>query len=85
MSDGNWPDTPVPAACRWLLSSHVVVCARSGRFRTAAPTQIEALQGVEAVVCDVRIGEGLHRQLVVHAAEDGLSLNQYVVKKLASA
>lgn len=34
---------------------------------------------------NVRIGEGLHRDLVVHAAEDGLSLNQYVVKKLASA
>ena len=34
---------------------------------------------------NVRIGEGLHRNLVVHAAEDGLSLNQYVVKKLSSA
>lgn len=34
---------------------------------------------------NVRIGEGLHRDLVVHAAQDGLSLNQYVVKKLASA
>lgn len=34
---------------------------------------------------NVRIGEGLHRDLAVHAAEDGLSLNQYVVKKLASA
>jgi predicted HicB family RNase H-like nuclease len=34
---------------------------------------------------NVRIGEGLHRDLVLHAAEDGLSLNQYVVKKLASA
>lgn len=28
---------------------------------------------------------GLHCDLVVHAAEDGVSLNQYVVKKLASA
>lgn len=34
---------------------------------------------------NVRIGEGLHRDLVIHAAEDGLSLNQYVVKKSASA
>lgn len=34
---------------------------------------------------NVRIREGLHRQLVTRAAEDGLSLNQYVVKKLASA
>ncbi|WP_442937104.1 toxin-antitoxin system HicB family antitoxin [Nocardioides sp. CF8] len=31
------------------------------------------------------MGEGLHRDLVAHAAEDGLSPNQYVLKKLASA
>ena len=34
---------------------------------------------------NVRVGERLHRDLAVHAAEDGMSLNQYVVKKLASA
>ncbi len=33
---------------------------------------------------NVRIGEHLHRQLVMHAAEDHLSLNQYVLRKLAS-
>lgn len=34
---------------------------------------------------NVRIGEHLHRDLVMHAAEERLSLNQYVVRKLASA
>ena len=34
---------------------------------------------------NVRIGEHLHRDLVMHAAEERLSLNQYVVRKLASS
>lgn len=89
----------------------VATCLELPALSWLAPTQIEALQGLEAVVTDVlsdmaeqdeeipvpfsartysgtfnvRIGEGLHRNLVAHAAEDGLSLNQYVVKKLASA
>jgi predicted HicB family RNase H-like nuclease len=89
----------------------VATCLEFPSLSWLAPTQIEALEGLEAVVSDVltdmaerrekipvpfsertnsgtfnvRIGEGLHRDLVVHAAEDGLSLNQYVVKKLASA
>ena len=88
----------------------VATCLELPSLSWLAPSQIEALQGLEAVVSDVladmdkqgekiplpfsertysgtfnvRIGEGLHRDLVVHAAEDGLSLNQYVVKKLAS-
>lgn len=33
---------------------------------------------------NVRVGERLHRDLAIHAAEDGMSLNQYVVKKLAA-
>ncbi|MGH3346914.1 MAG: type II toxin-antitoxin system HicB family antitoxin [Nocardioides sp.] len=33
---------------------------------------------------NVRVGEHLHRDLAMHAAEDGMSLNQYVVKKLAA-
>jgi predicted HicB family RNase H-like nuclease len=33
---------------------------------------------------NVRVGERLHRDLAMHAAEDGMSLNQYVVKKLAA-
>ena len=89
----------------------VATCLELPSLSWLAPTQIEALRGLEAVVNDVladmvdqgekipvpfsertysgtfnvRIGEGLHRDLVVHAAEDGLSLNQYVVKKLASS
>ncbi|MFA6299331.1 MAG: toxin-antitoxin system HicB family antitoxin [Nocardioides sp.] len=89
----------------------VATCLEFPSLSWLAPTQIEALQGLEAVISDaladmdeqgegipvpfsdrtysgtfnVRIGEGLHRDLVIHAAEDGLSLNQYVVRKLASA
>jgi predicted HicB family RNase H-like nuclease len=33
---------------------------------------------------NVRIGEHLHRDLAMHAAEQRMSLNQLVVKKLAS-
>jgi len=33
---------------------------------------------------NVRVGEYLHRDLVMQAAEEHMSLNQYVVKKLAS-
>ncbi|WP_296603588.1 type II toxin-antitoxin system HicB family antitoxin [Nocardioides sp.] len=33
---------------------------------------------------NLRVGENLHRELAIHAAEDGLSLNQYVVRKLTS-
>ena len=89
----------------------VATCLEFPSLSWLASTQIEAIQGIVAVVTDVlpdmaeqgdqiplpfaertysgtfnvRIGEGLHRDLVVHAAEDGLSLNQYVVKKLSSA
>ncbi|MEV4768797.1 type II toxin-antitoxin system HicB family antitoxin [Micromonospora humida] len=34
---------------------------------------------------NVRVGESLHRELAIHAAEDGMSLNQYVVRKLSAA
>lgn len=33
---------------------------------------------------NVRLGEQLHRDLATQAAEDGMTLNQYVVKKLAA-
>jgi predicted HicB family RNase H-like nuclease len=88
----------------------VAACLELPSLSWLAPTQVEAIQGLVAVVTDVladmaeqgeniptplaertysgtfnvRLGEGLHRDLVIHAAEDGLSLNQYVVKKLSS-
>ncbi len=34
---------------------------------------------------NVRIGEHLHRDLAMHAAEQHMSLNQFVVKKLAAS
>ena len=33
---------------------------------------------------NVRVGEHLQRNFATHAAEDGISLNQYVVKQLAA-
>jgi predicted HicB family RNase H-like nuclease len=34
---------------------------------------------------NLRVGESLHRDLATHAAEDGMSLNQYVLRKLTAA
>ncbi|MGS2615595.1 type II toxin-antitoxin system HicB family antitoxin [Micromonospora sp. LZ34] len=34
---------------------------------------------------NLRIGESLHRELAIQAAEDGLSLNQYILRKLKAA
>lgn len=34
---------------------------------------------------NLRVGERLHRQLALRAAEERLSLNQYVVRKLSDA
>lgn len=34
---------------------------------------------------NLRVGEALHQELAIRAAEDGLSLNQYVVRKLTAA
>jgi predicted HicB family RNase H-like nuclease len=88
----------------------VATCLEFPSLSWLAATQVEALQGLEALVREVvddleaedeqvpvplserqfsgkfnvRVGERLHRDLAVHAAEDGMSLNQYVVKKLAA-
>ncbi|MBM7082330.1 MULTISPECIES: type II toxin-antitoxin system HicB family antitoxin [Micromonospora] len=89
----------------------VATCAEFPSLSWLAPSQIEALQGLQdllsEVVADleqqgeevpepfadrsysgkfnVRVGESLHRELAIHAAEDGMSLNQYVVRKLSAA
>lgn len=34
---------------------------------------------------NLRVGESLHRELAMQAAEDGMSLNQYVLRKLRAA
>ncbi|WCN81988.1 type II toxin-antitoxin system HicB family antitoxin [Micromonospora sp. LH3U1] len=34
---------------------------------------------------NLRVGESLHRELAIEAAEDGMSLNQYVLRKLRAA
>lgn len=73
-----------------------------------APSQVEALQGLEAVLTDVvldmqergedvpepisersysgkfnlRLGEKLHREVALRAAEENLSISQWVVRRL---
>jgi predicted HicB family RNase H-like nuclease len=34
---------------------------------------------------NLRVGERLHRELAIHAAQDGVSLNQYILRKLTAA
>ncbi|QTE31647.1 toxin-antitoxin system HicB family antitoxin [Pengzhenrongella sicca] len=34
---------------------------------------------------NLRVGEQLHRQLAIQAAEEHLSLNQYLVRRLTNA
>lgn len=34
---------------------------------------------------NLRVGESLHRELAIQAAHDGMSLNQYVLRKLTAA
>ncbi|WP_026267951.1 type II toxin-antitoxin system HicB family antitoxin [Micromonospora sp. CNB394] len=89
----------------------VATCAEFPSLSWLAPSQIEALQGLQAVLREViadmeeqgeqvpqpfaersysgkfnlRVGESLHRELAIHAAEDGMSLNQYVLRKLSAA
>ncbi|MGC5659884.1 type II toxin-antitoxin system HicB family antitoxin [Micromonospora rifamycinica] len=89
----------------------VATCAEFPSLSWLAPSQIEALQGLRDLLCEVvadleqqgeevpepfadrsysgkfnvRVGESLHRELAIHAAEDGMSLNQYVVRKLSAA
>lgn len=34
---------------------------------------------------NLRVGESLHRELAIRAAEDGMSLNQYILSRLTAA
>lgn len=73
-----------------------------------APSQVQALEGLGALLADViadmqqqsedvpepisernysgkfnlRLGEKLHREVALHAAEENLSINQWVIRKL---
>ncbi|MEV4117847.1 type II toxin-antitoxin system HicB family antitoxin [Micromonospora sp. NPDC049645] len=89
----------------------VVTCAEFPSLSWLAPSQIEALQGLQdrlrEVIADMReqgeavpqpfaersysgkfnlrVGESVRRELAIEAAEDGMSLNQYVLRKLRAA
>ncbi|MEH1016135.1 toxin-antitoxin system HicB family antitoxin [Micromonospora sp. CPCC 206060] len=89
----------------------VATCAEFPSLSWLAPSQIEALQGLQELLREVvadmaeqgeqvpeplaersysgkfnlRVGESLHRELAIHAAEEGISLNQYVLRKLSAA
>ncbi|WP_229401184.1 type II toxin-antitoxin system HicB family antitoxin [Micromonospora okii] len=89
----------------------VATCAEFPSLSWLAPSQVEALQGLEVLLREViadmveqgeqapqpfaersysgkfnlRVGESLHRELAMQAAEDGMSLNQYVLRRLTAA
>lgn len=89
----------------------VASCLEFPSLSWLAPSQVEALQGLESLLRDViadleengesvpvpfsersysgkflvRVGEQLHRDLAQQAAEQQMSLNQYVMKKLAAS
>jgi predicted HicB family RNase H-like nuclease len=89
----------------------VAICAELPSLSGLAPSQIEALEGLQDLLREVitdmeeqgeqvsqpfaersysgkfnlRVGESLHRELAIQAAEDGMSLNQYVLRKLSAA
>ncbi|MEU8334536.1 toxin-antitoxin system HicB family antitoxin [Micromonospora tulbaghiae] len=49
-----------------------------------ATSQIEALQGLQEMLREV-IADMAEQELAIHAAEEGMSLNQYVLRKLSAA
>ncbi|BCJ58933.1 type II toxin-antitoxin system HicB family antitoxin [Micromonospora endophytica] len=89
----------------------VASCAEFPSLSWLAPSQLEALQGLQELLREViadmadqgeqvpeplsersysgkfnlRVGESLHRELAIHAAEEGMSLNQYVLRRLSAA
>jgi predicted HicB family RNase H-like nuclease len=89
-------------------SEFVATVAEFPSLSWLAPSQIEALQGLEGMLADavadmekqgeevpqplsersysgkfnLRLGERLHREVALHAAEENLSINQWVVRKI---
>ncbi|MEW2426709.1 toxin-antitoxin system HicB family antitoxin [Micromonospora sp. NPDC047644] len=89
----------------------VATCAEFPSLSWLAPSQIDALEGLQDLLREtvadmedegeqvpqplaernysgkfnLRVGESLHRELAIQAAEDGMSLNQYVLRKLRAA
>ncbi|MET8256544.1 type II toxin-antitoxin system HicB family antitoxin [Micromonospora sp. NPDC005553] len=89
----------------------VATCAEFPSLSWLAPSQIDALEGLQDLLrktvadmedegeqvpqpfaernysgkFNLRVGESLHRELAIQAAEDGMSLNQYVLRKLRAA
>lgn len=87
----------------------VATCAEFPSLSWLAADQVEALQGLEALVVDVladleaqgeelpqplaerlfsgklnlRLGPDLHRRVALDAAEAGMSINTYVVRKVS--
>lgn len=81
-------------ALSWLAGSQVT--ALEGLVALVADTVADLVAGGEAVPeplsersysgrFNLRVGETLHRRLAIEAAEEHLSLNQYVVRRLSEA
>ena len=89
----------------------VATCLEFPSLSWLAPTQVDALTGLEQVIAEttadmksqgepipgplserafsgkfnLRVGETLHRRLAIEAAEEKLSINQLIIRRLTNA
>ncbi|MEO7421610.1 MAG: toxin-antitoxin system HicB family antitoxin [Ornithinibacter sp.] len=94
----------------WSAEDHefVATCLEFPSLSWLAPTQVDALNGLEQVIAEtitdmsaqdepipdplsertfsgkfnLRVGETLHRRLAIEAAEEKLSINQLIIRRL---
>lgn len=78
----SWLDTTPEAALTSLRSvvDEVAADMRQNGEEIPEPLSTRHYSGK----FQLRLGENLHRRLAIEAAEQGISLNQYVTRKLAS-
>ncbi len=89
----------------------VATCLEFPSLSWLAPTQVDALTGLETLITEIvqdmtahqepvphplaerafsgkfnlRVGEALHRRLAIEAAEEKLSINQLIIRRLNTA
>jgi hypothetical protein len=74
----------------WSVEDHefVATCLEFPSLSWLAPTQVDALTGLERAFSgkfNLRVGEALHRRLAIEAAEEKLSINQLIIRRLNTA
>ncbi|MDR3315209.1 MAG: type II toxin-antitoxin system HicB family antitoxin [Coriobacteriales bacterium] len=64
--------------------THLARCLEFPSLAVHGSTPIKALSEIESVVdAALRIPSELHRRLVISSAEEGVSLNQYILAKIS--